>query len=307
LPNPTPHRIAAINFLNPAPLMWDFEHPPLDSTLATRYTVEYTQPALCAHKLLTGAADLGLIPIAALTPALAVVPGCAIAALDHVRSILLLIKHPHTLATIRTVAVDTASRSSVAYLQVILRRFHANQPALLPLPADPVAMLSNADAALLIGDPALLARERQSSIEAATGPLLWLDLAHEWHTHTGLPWVAAVWAARPEALSPQALNPQAPSPEAPDPEAPSAQTTSAAQLAQDLQLSRDHGLAHIKDLVREWSPRIALPADTIRRYLTQNIHYHLDDPCLRAIQVFRQYAAEAGILPPLGPLRLLWP
>jgi len=29
-------RIAAINFLNPAPLMWDFEHAPLDAALALR-------------------------------------------------------------------------------------------------------------------------------------------------------------------------------------------------------------------------------------------------------------------------------
>lgn len=282
---PNPLRVAAINFLNPAPLMWDFEHLPLASILANRYTVHYTEPALCAHQLLSGDADLGLIPIAALTSSLAVVPGCAIASLDHVRSILLLVKHPHTLATIRTVAADTASRSSVAYLQVLLRKFHANDPALLPHPADPIEMLHHADAALLIGDPALLARERQSGIEAAVGPLLWRDLAHEWHTRTGLPWVAAVWAARPEALTPH--------------------TTSPAQLTQDLQLSRDHGLAHIEDLVRHWTPRIALPPDTIRRYLTQNIHYFLDRPCLRAIELFRRYAAETGVLPPLGPIRLL--
>jgi len=284
-PDPIPLRVAAISFLNPAPLMWDFEHPPLAPTLATRYAVHYTQPSLCAHQLLSGVADLGLIPVAALTPDLAVVPGCTIASLDHVRSILLLVSHPHTLTTIRTVATDTASRSSVAYLQVLLRKFHANDPVLLPHPADPIAMLRQADAALLIGDPALLARERQPEIEAAAGPLLWIDLAHEWHIRTSLPWVAAVWAARPEALT--------------------SHTAPPAQLTQDLQLSRDHGLAHVEDLVRQWIPRIPLPPDTIRHYLTHNIHYFLDEPCLRAIDLFRRYAAETGVLPSLGPIRLL--
>jgi len=280
---PNPLRVAAINFLNPAPLMWDFEHLPLAPTLASRYTLHYTQPALCAHQLLSGDADLGLIPIAALTPALAIVPGCTIASLDHVRSILLLVKQPFTLKTLRTVAADTASRSSIAYAHILLRSFHANDPVFLPQSADPIAMLQHADAALLIGDPALLARERQPRIESVTGPLLWLDLAHEWHTRTGLPWVAAVWAARPQALTP----------------------ATSAQLVTDLNHSRDHGLAHIEDLVREWTPRIALPPAAIRHYLTKNIHYHLDDNCIRAIHLFRRYAAQIGVLPPLETLRFL--
>src|ERR1700733_13532254 len=57
-------RVAAINFLNPAPLMWDFEHAPLAADLATRYSLHYTQPSQCAAELLAGRADLGLIPIA---------------------------------------------------------------------------------------------------------------------------------------------------------------------------------------------------------------------------------------------------
>src|SRR3979409_1460405 len=61
-------RVAAINFLNPAPLMWDFEHSPLAAALAERYQLHYTLPSLCARELLAGRADLGLIPIAALTP-----------------------------------------------------------------------------------------------------------------------------------------------------------------------------------------------------------------------------------------------
>ena len=267
--------------------MWDLEHVPLASQLRARYTLHYTQPALCAQQLLSGEADLGLIPIAALTPELAIVPGCTIASPDHVRSILLLVKPPYTLQTLRSVAADTASRSSVAYAELLLRRFAGNpHPAFLPHPADPLPMLQQADAALLIGDPALLAREQEAAIEAVTGPLLWIDLAHEWHTRTGLPWVAAVWAARPEALTPP---------------------RSAAQLTRDLNLSRDHGLLHIEDLVREWTPRLPLPPETIRHYLTRNIHYHLDPPCLEAITLFRQDAADLGILPPLGPLRLLDP
>jgi len=279
-------RVAAINFLNPAPLMWDFEHPPMTSELATRYRLHYTFPALCADELLAGRADLGLIPIASLTPELAIVPGCTIASLDRVRSIQLIVKAPHTLETIRTIAADNASRSSLAYTEVLFRRFLKTSPTFASLPADAVQMLRQADAALLIGDHALYALESRSQIEAAVGPCQWFDIAHEWHTRTGLPWVAAVWAARPDALDrPGGL--------------------STAQLVEDLENSRNHGLLNIDGLVQHWSTRIALPPSTIRHYFSSNIHYVLNTDCIRAIEVFREYAAAEGILPPLPGLRFL--
>jgi len=291
--------------------MWDFDHPPLASDLAARYQVHSTQPSQCAVELLKGRADLGLIPIAALTPELAIVPGCAIASLDRVRSIQLIVKlrqpqalgAPHldfemwdkraadsafivrALAHVRTIASDTASRSSLAYAQILFRKFIGTAPQFLPAPADPIDMLTHADAALLIGDPALVALESRARIESAVGPCLWLDLAHEWHTRTKLPWVAAVWAVRPEALAASAITPT--------------------QLTRDLQLSRDHGLANIDQLVAEWTPRIAIPPETIRHYLTRNIHYTLSPACIAAIQIFRSHAAEASLLPPLPTLRFL--
>ncbi len=261
--------------------MWDFHHPPLAAGLAERYAIHLTAPAQCAHDLLEDRADLGLIPIAALTPALAIVPGCTIASLREVRSIQLISRLP--LDQVRTVAADTASRSSVAYAQVLFRHFLHTDPTFLPAPADPEAMLAQADAALLIGDPALLALERRGAIEATTGPCTWHDIAAEWHLRTGLPWVAAVWACRPRAIA--------------DP----------ARLIQDLQQSRDHGLANIPSLVEEWTTRIALPPATIRHYLTRNIHYTLDGPCLEAIRLFRQLAAETGTLPPLAEPMFLQP
>src|ERR1700731_1011600 len=93
-------RVAAINFLNPAPLMWDFEHPPLAAELPQRYTLHYTQPSLCADELLATRADLGLIPIASLTPDLAIVPGCTIASLNEARSIQLIVKSSDTLSSV---------------------------------------------------------------------------------------------------------------------------------------------------------------------------------------------------------------
>jgi chorismate dehydratase len=277
----TPIRVAAIAFLNPAPLMWDFEHPPRAAELARRYSLSYMLPSECAASLLDGTADLGLVPIAALTPELAIVPGPAIAALDRVRSIQLIVKGGRALGEVRSVAADTASRSSLAYVHILFKKFLGGSPEFIPAVADPIAMLESADAALLIGDPALLALEAREAIERQAGPCQWFDIAHEWRLRTGLPWVAAVWAARADAIA--------------DP----------TQLVADLGLSRANGLAHIEDLVAEWTPRLAIPPATIRAYLTQNIHYALDPACLEALHLFRRYAYEIGLLPPLPGPRFL--
>jgi chorismate dehydratase len=275
--------------------MWDFERPPRAAELAERYSLHSTLPSRCADELLSGRADLGLIPIASLTPELAIVPGCTIASLGEVRSIQLIIKKKdgmqgdasdaRTLEAVRTIAADTASRSSLAYAEILFRKFLGTHPAFLPAPADPIAMLQTADAAILIGDPALLALESREAIEAAVGPCLWLDLAREWRARTGLPWVAAVWAVRPEALGASNLTP--------------------AQLTEDLETSRNHGLLNIEKLVEQWTPRIAIPPAIIRHYLSYNIHYVLNTDCVRAIELFRQYAAEVKVLSPLPHLRFL--
>ncbi len=285
-----PLRVAAISFLNPAPLLYSLEHEPAATALRKRYALHYTLPSACAAELIAGEADLGLIPIAALTPELAVVPGCTIASLHEVRSILLLVRNPgglpvaEALARVGSVATDAASRSSQAYAHILFQHFHGVKPRFVEQAADPLAMLASADAALLIGDPALLARERREAIEAAVdAPLLWLDVAQLWRERTGLPWVAALWAVRPEALTD--VTPQ--------------------QLIEDLNASRDAGLRHIEELVAEWTPRLSISPGTIRTYLTRNIHYTLDEDCLRAIRLFRELAAGIGALPALPELNLL--
>jgi chorismate dehydratase len=279
--------VAAIRFLNPAPLMWNFEHPPRAALLNQRYEVQTMMPSQCAAALATGAAALGLVPISAFAelPELAIVPGCAIAAKGAIRSLLLIFRAAAGRDRIQTIAADTSSRATLAYLQVIVRRYWGRPASFLPHAPDLDAMLAVADAALLIGDPALLALEEQHAREERTGiPLTYLDLAAEWRTLTGLPWISAVWGVRPEAL---------PSPAA------------RACLVEDLVASRDAGLAHIDALVEEWAPRLAVPPSTIRAYLSQNIHYTLDRECLEGMRGFYELAAAAGVLSPLPALNLL--
>ena len=270
-------RLAAIRFLNPAPLMWDFEHPPIAESLAERYQINWMMPSQCADQLANGAADLGLVPIAALatTPGLHILPGCTIASKTRVRSLLLVRRAAQPLARIATVAADTASRTTIAYTRILFKRWGNTAVDFLPMRADLDAMLDRADAAILIGDPALLALEEQANRRERTGEdLIYHDLAQEWRSSTGLPFISAIWGT---TASGRVLD---------------------ESVAEDMIASRDHGLANIDALVGEWSTKIALAPDTIRTYLTENIHYVLDEECLEGMRGFFRLAAETGVLPP---------
>jgi chorismate dehydratase len=271
-----PLRIAAINFLNPAPLMWDFEHPPLNAALAQRYQIDRMLPSECADRLASGQADIGLVPIAALAvnPALRILPGCTIASKGRVRSLLLVHRANQPLTALRSVAADIASRTTVAYARMLLHHWGNPSVPFVPASADLDAMLDQADAAILIGDPALLALEEQANrFERTREPLVYLDLAEEWNRITGVPFVSAVWSAT--AWS-------GPLEE---------------RIASDLNQSRIHGLENIDALVAEWSKRLPISEETIRTYLTTNIHYALDEECIEGMRVFFRTAASLGILP----------
>ena len=281
-------RISAIHFLNPAPLMWDFEHPPEMERLAERYRIHRAMPSQCAAELANGTADIGLIPIAAYAtfPDLAVIPGCTVASLGRIRSIILVMKSALKMGAVKRVAADTDSRTSNAYAQIIFRKFHGSDPQFVPHAPNLDTMLADCDAAVLIGDPALLALEDKQARFARTGEQLeYLDLAEEWKRHTGAPWVSAFWGIRAASIHDSGLTP--------------------ASLIEDFTRSRDHGMAHIEQLVGEWSARLPIPAATIRTYLSQNIHYVLDENCIAGIELFFRYAAECGVLPRAAALHLL--
>jgi chorismate dehydratase len=283
-----PLKIAAIDFLNPAPLMWDFEHEPGKSCLAQRYSIHQTTPAACADELMQGIADIGLIPVAtyASAPSLAVVPGCAIASLGDIRSIILVVKHEDGVRGARRIALDRSSRTSATYTRILFHKYWNADAEFVSHAPDLEAMLKIADAALLIGDPALLVLEDRVAREQRTGERLeYIDLGHEWHALTGSAWVSAFWAVRPEGLDDADV--------------------SARAVARDFQQSRDKGLAHIDDLVAEWSVRLAVPTETIRTYLTRNIHYYLDAACLDGLQLFYRYGVECGALPVVPELKFL--
>jgi chorismate dehydratase len=280
-------RISAISYLNTAPLMWNFEHPaPRTITgkteasieeLARHFDISYTLPSACARALAEGTADIGIIPAAAYAeiPGLVILPDVAIASRSAVRSILLVSKMP--IEQMRTVALDTSSMTSVALAKVLFEKWLGGARSYTPMAPDLEKMLSECDAGLLIGDPALqVDRSRYCTI----------DLAEEWIRFTGKPFVFAFWAVREAALK---------------------EADPSLDLARIFRDSRDHGLEPntVSQIAKEWASRLGMTEAAVHAYLTDNIHYQLDPECLEGLRLFYRYAEEIRALPLAPKLRFL--
>src|ERR1700729_3390583 len=143
-------RVCAVSYLNTTPLVWGMLH----GAQRGLFDLEFRIPSDCADQLASGAADIGIVPSFELTRLkLEVIPGTGIACRGPVRSILMISSRPA--AEIRTLAADSSSRTSVELARVILERKYGASPTLSRQPPDLDAMLQAADAALIIGDPAL--------------------------------------------------------------------------------------------------------------------------------------------------------
>jgi|SRR5215471_1636350 len=264
-------RISAISYLNTAPLMWDFEHGK-----GADFDISYTIPSGCARALQAGQADIGIIPAAAYTTIsdLMIVPDVAIATRKRVRSILLISNVP--MEKVRTVALDDSSMTSVALTKVLFAKWMGGAREYVSMHPSLDEMLAQYDAALLIGDPALQV-DRSRHIT--------LDLAEEWNRYTGKSFVFAFWAIRRASLAGKDER----------------------TVAEAFRLSRDHGLTkpNLDEVVQEWSVQLSLPTSVVSSYLTENMHYFLDDQCREGLELFYEYAAEIGALPKAPELRFV--
>jgi chorismate dehydratase len=177
-------RLGVVSYLNVAPIIAGLKADPL-------FQLVPDVPSKVAERLHAGEIDLGTIPsVEYAFGDYAIVPGIAIGSRGAVRSVRLY--HPGPLESVRRVALDTSSRTSVALLKILLRERLGRDPEYVSMGPSLESMLAVADAALLIGDPALY----------CPSDLPRLDLGEEWTRTTGLPFVYAFWAGRPGAVSP---------------------------------------------------------------------------------------------------------
>ena len=260
-------RISLVDYLNAAPLGWAFLHGPLKD----RFEVLLSSPACCAEQLAAGDVDIGLIPSIEYQkiPDLSIIPGIAIAASTQVRSVVMV--RPQGRFPIRSVALDTSSRTSVALLRLLLHSKMGLNPRFVHHPPDLPQMLKACDAALLIGDAALQVSPRDYDL---------LDLAEEWVAWQARPFVFAFWACRRSPRLPH-------------------------DLTEVFQQAKDWGLRSLSEIVDRAAFRLSLPPASLWDYFERNIQYEMTVSCTEGLERFYDLAFDAGLIPGRQSVRFL--
>jgi chorismate dehydratase len=251
-------RIGAVGYLNARPLTWALDRDP------EKWEMRYDLPSVCARLLHAGEVDLGLIPSIEYLfgDDYRLVPGIGIGSRGPIASVALYTRLP--LDRIRTIALDTSSRTSVTLVRVLCHHRFGIAPEFVDHGPDLAAMTRNFDAGLLIGDPAF------DTDHAALG-LQKIDLGEEWTAMTGLPFVYAAWTGRPGAV------------------------TSAEVVA--LQVAKSRGLRSTDAIAAEYGGGDAARAARAAAYLRDNVKYALGRDETAGLQLFLDYAAQLGLAP----------
>ena len=268
----SPVRIGAVEYLNARPLVFGLERDP-------RFQVRFDLPARCAELLHAGETDLGLIPSIEFlrgphgTGEYRVVPDLAVASRGTVASVAIFTTRE--MRDVRSISLDTSSRTSVALTRVMCARVFGTAPAFEGHGPDLPEMLEQADAALIIGDKALFLESGPVTLgngrNTRTVAVEKIDLGELWLKTTGLPFVYAFWAGRPGAVSPADVR--------------------------TLQQTRDASLASVRKISEFYFPDDPVRQDVSDRYLRDNIKYSLGADERSGLELFYRYAAEAGVVP----------
>ena len=252
-----PVRLGAVSYLNVRPLVYGLERR------TDLVTLRFDLPAVCARLLASGDIDLGMVPSIAYLdrPDDRVVPGVCIGSEGPVNSVAIFSRVP--LSRVRRLALDTSSRTSAILTQILCARRFAITPTFVPHAPDLDAMLAAADAALLIGDPALFARV-PAGVEK-------IDLGAAWTDMTGLPFVWAFWAG------------------------PSGPVSS--EVVRLLQATADEGMRHSDEIADAYCAPRAEDQELARRYLRSNLRFRLDSRAVEGVHRFYREAAALGLAP----------
>lgn len=258
-----PARIGAVSYLNTKPLVRGLDERP------DLFTVRFDVPSVCASLLHEGRVDVGLIPaIEYLRGDYAIVPDIAIGSDGTVESVAVFTTVP--IERVRSLALDISSRTSVALTKILCARHWGIAPVFTPAEPDLQAMLARADAALVIGDPAL-------EVDLTRFGAVKLDLGEAWLALTGLPFVYAAWVGPAGAVDHEQV------------------------VA--LQAARLRGEREVAEIARETANGDPRAEQQALAYLRDTLRYGLGDRELAGLERFHALAVELELAPATRPLK----
>jgi chorismate dehydratase len=263
----TPFRLAASSYLNSAPLIWSF----LNGTKRGQVDFVEAVPARCAELLAQSQVEGALVPVIEYQRIAggALVTDVCVGSQKEVLSVVLVSKDTE-LEHIRTVALDESSRTSATLVKIIFREFLDHEPAWTVRTPNLAEMLERNDAALIIGDPGMTFPR--------AGLKVW-DMASLWRKYTRLGFVFAMWMVRDDAME------------------------KARRV--DFNAARDEGVAHVEDIVESYKDKIPMSVAELRKYLTENIVFHVDESMRRGLRLYYELAFKHRLIETVKPLRFV--
>ncbi|WP_134698965.1 menaquinone biosynthetic enzyme MqnA/MqnD family protein [Ammoniphilus sp. YIM 78166] len=186
-------RIGKISYTNVLPVFYFFQ----DAKFAGQASFIEKVPAELNRHLAAGEIDLG--PVSSFTyaendGAYNALEDLSVSALGAVGSIFLFSKFPLEELKEPRIALTNTSATSVNLLKVIMEKFQAAHPQYVTMKPSLEQMMDQADAALLIGDDALMAK--------LTNPGYYVyDLGELWYKHTGMWMTFALWCVRKDVIA----------------------------------------------------------------------------------------------------------
>lgn len=243
-------QLCAVSYLNTTPLSRGF----LEGPLQNQVDVDFLLPADCADAVRSHQFDAGLLPVIEISrQGLPILSDVGIACRGPVRSILLISKVDP--GKIRTLAADSSSRTSVILTRILLEKhFLAQDPVFISMKPDYQKMLQQADACLIIGDPAL-------RIDPDQLPYQVFDIGEQWWQLTGLPMVFAAWAGH---------------------------TRLEGSLFHD---SWTFGMETLDQYIGTEAAKREIPEELARHYLLHHIHFEIGPEERRGLEEYLRLAA----------------
>ena len=228
-------------------------------------------PARCAQMLVQSEVEVALVPVIEYQRAIDVslVPDVCVGSKDEVRSVLLVSRRSE-LASIRSVALDESSRTSATLIKIIFREFLGRDAAWTTRSPELHEMLERNDAALIIGDPAMV---------FPRGDLTIWDMASLWRNYTGLGFVFAMWMLNDSATD--------------------------RVRTVDFAAARDEGVANKSGIVCEYQELLGLSGESLQQYLDKNICFRLDNQMQQGLDLYFQLAHKHGLIDRVKPLKML--
>jgi chorismate dehydratase len=240
-------RISAVKYANTYPFIYGLTESGFDK----KVVLETDHPSQCAEKLISGNADIGLIPVAVL-PLLNeyyIISDYCIGANGNVKTVMLLSNCPFD--EIKTIYLDYRSRSSVNLTKVLARySWHKEYKWVNTSENFDYINIKADEAAVLIGDQCF---EFEKNFEYR------IDLAMAWKDYTGLPFVFACWVAN-KKIDEDFLK----------------------EFNQALSL----GVSNIRDVVAKYGKSGTIKNSDLEKYLTEKIDYKFDKKKKEALDLF---------------------